>query len=132
MGNASKLRTPLYAFCLCSIGVCVGLNWTALQLVAWTGMALENAHNMKLSLAVEKAVEGQQTCVICRLLNEKQKTKPDSPLNKLNSGIELKAVLKEDKIVLVAFHDFEIRFGVLIGPITFLDSPPSPPPQESV
>ena len=132
MGNASKLRTPLYAFCLCSIGVCVGLNWTALQLVAWTGMALENAHTMKLSLAVEKAIEGQQSCVICRLLNEKQKTKSDSPLSKLNSGIELKAVLKEDKIVLVAFHDFKIRFGVFNRPITFLDSPPSPPPQGAV
>ena len=132
MGNASKLRTPLYAFCLCSIAVCVGLNWTALQLVAWTGMALENAHTMKLSLAVGKAVEGQQTCVICRLLNENQKTKSDSPLSKLNSGIELKAVLKEDKIVLVAFHDFKIRFGVFNRPITFLDSPPSPPPQESI
>ena len=132
MGNASKERTPLHAFLLCSIAVCVGLNWTALQLVAWTGMALENAHTMKLSLAVEKAVEGQQTCVICRLLNEKQKTKPDSPLSKLNSGIELKAVFNEDKIVLVAFHDFKIWFGVFNRPIPFLDSLPSPPPQESV
>ncbi len=50
----------MYALWLCAVSVCVGLNWAVLQVVAWAGMTMTNAHTMGLSGAFEKAIEGQK------------------------------------------------------------------------
>ena len=128
MREAPTLWKSLYALWLCAVSVCVGLNWTALQVVAWSGMTMTNLRTMDLSVAAEKAIEGQQTCVICRLLNQGQKTKSESSLN-LHSGAELKAVFKDNQFVLNPLQDFKGCIDFFVGPITHIDSPPLPPPE---
>ena len=128
MSQATAMRKTLCALWLCAVSVCVGLNWTALQVVAWSGMTMTNLRTMDLSVAAEKAIEGQQTCVICRLLNQGQKTKSESLLN-LYSGAELKAVFKDNQFVLNPLQDFKVCIDFFVGPITHIDSPPLPPPE---
>ena len=52
----------------------MGFNWAALQLVAWTGMTVQNARTMDWDTALERAVAGQQSCMICRLIDDRQGT----------------------------------------------------------
>lgn len=54
-----------------SIALCMGLNWAALQLVAWAGMTAQNSRTMDWATALDRAVAGQQSCVICRLIDER-------------------------------------------------------------
>lgn len=132
MSVVSKLRVSLHALCFCSVAVCVGLNWTALQLIAWTGMTLNNARTMNLTSAMNKAVEGQGTCVICRLLDQQQKAESESSLLQLHSAIELKAVIKDDRVVLGAKRKIMARLEAHIEPTGFLAPLLLPPPQRSV
>jgi len=120
----------MYALWLCAVSVCVGLNWTALQVVAWTGMTMANARTMDLSVAVEKAIGDQKTCVICRLLDHKQKTMADSPLG-LHSGSEIEAVFKDNKLVLDRLQNFKVCIVIFVSPVTNTASPPVPPPEWS-
>ena len=128
----SKLRTSLHALCFCSVAVCIGLNWTAFQLIAWTGMTLNNARTMNLTTAVNKAVEGQGACVICRLLDQQQKAESESSLLQLHSAIELNAVIKDDRVVLGAKRKIMARLEAHIEPTGFLAPLLLPPPQRSV
>lgn len=128
MSQGPAIRKTLCALWLCAVSVCVGLNWTALQVVAWSGMTMTNLRTMDLSVAAEKAIEGQQTCVICRLLDQGLKTKPDSPLN-LYSESELKAVFEDSQFVLNPLQDFKVCIVFLLGPSTHIDLPPLPPPE---
>ena len=130
MSQASPIRKTLCVLWLCAVSVCMGLNWTALQMVAWAGMTMTNARTMHLSAAAEKAIEGQQTCVICRLLNPGKNTKSDSTWS-LHSGSELKAVFKDNQFVLNPLQGFEICVGSFVSPVTCIDSPPLPPPERA-
>ena len=132
MSVVSKLRVSLPALWFCSVAVCVGLNWTALQLIAWTGMTLNNARTMNLTTAVNKAVEGQGDCVICRLLDQQQKAESESSLLQLHSAIELKAVVKDGRVVLGAKRKIMARLEAHIKPTLFLAPLLLPPPQRSV
>ena len=56
----------------CLVPLCAWGSTGALQLVAWTGMTVQNARTMDWDTALGRAVAGQQSCMICRLIDDRQ------------------------------------------------------------
>ncbi len=130
MNGASTIRKSLYAFWLCTVSVCIGLNWTALQLVAWTGMTITNARTMDLSLALETAMSGDKPCLVCRFANRQRESDSESPWNFSQSAFEFEGVVANYKMVL------NLCSFSLVMPVrddVFLHQcvpPPDPPPEK--
>ena len=130
MSETSTIRKSLSPIWLCAISVCIGLNWTALQLVAWLGMTMTNARTMDLPIALERAMSGEQSCVVCRFANYQHDSNTESPWNSSQSAFEFEGVVADYKIVL------NLNFFSLVMPVrddVFLHQcvpPPDPPPEK--
>jgi hypothetical protein len=67
----------------------LGLHWTLLQTVAWTGMLISYSRDASLSEAVSKTFDGKHPCKMCKVIKQaraeekqqqKQEPKPDSKI----------------------------------------------------
>ena len=68
----------------------LGLHWTLLQTIAWTGMIVSYSRNASLTEAVSKTFDGQHPCCMCKAIKQgraeekqqqqKQESKPDSKI----------------------------------------------------
>ena len=131
MPKTSRLQNRLSLLCLWVAAVCVGLNWAALQVVAWAGMTMANARTMDLPLALEKAMSGEQSCVVCRFANSQRDSDTESPLNFSQSAFDLEGVLVNPQAIL------DLRPFSSVPPErddAFLQQcvpPPDPPPEKS-
>ena len=76
-----------------SIALCMGLNWAALQLVAWAGMTAQNFRSMDWATALDRAVAGQQSCVICRLIDEREARDAPQGAATVIQGLEIEGVM---------------------------------------
>lgn len=55
----------------------LGMHWTVLQGVAWTGMFLANLNQGTVTEAVEKTFDGEHPCPLCLAVKEGQKKEKD-------------------------------------------------------
>ena len=76
-----------------AVGLCIGFNLAALKLVFWTGMPDQNARTMDCDTATERAVAGQQSCMTCRLIDDRQDTGETEGKAIVFQVVEIKGVL---------------------------------------
>ena len=126
---SQPIRKTLCVLWLCSVSLCIGLNWTALQLVAWTGMTITNACTMDLSLALETAMSGDQHCLVCRFANRQRESESESPRNSSQSAFEFEGVMANYKIVL-NLCSFSLVMPVQDDAFLYQCVPPPDPPPE--
>ena len=119
-------RTVLFG----AVGLCMGFNWAALQLVAWTGMTVQNARTMDWDTAMEHAVAGQQSCMICRLIDDRQGAEEAEGKAIVFQGVEIKGVLHTTAILVSRPQDKLQQVEHFNPPLT-LHTAPQPPPPES-
>ena len=108
----------------------MGFNWAALQLVAWTGMTVQNARTMDWNTAMERAVTGQQSCMICRLIDDRQGAEEAEGKAIVFQGVEIKGVLHTTAILVSRPQDKLQQVEHFNPPLT-LHTAPQPPPPES-
>lgn|GEM_PF-1117047 len=120
------IRTVLFG----AVGLCMGFNWAALQLVAWTGMTVQNARTMDWDTAMERAVAGQQSCMICRLIDDRQDAGETEGEAIVFQGVEIKGVLHTAAILVSRPQDKLQQVEHFNPPLT-LHTAPQPPPPES-
>jgi hypothetical protein len=71
----------------------LGLHWTALQLVAWTGMIVSYSREGSVAEAVSKTFDGAHPCKLCLAIKEgraqEKKSDPQQtkPFSKLDLGL---------------------------------------------
>jgi hypothetical protein len=65
-------RTVVLLTCLS-----LGMHWTVLQGVAWTGMFISNLNQVSVVEAVEKTFDGEHPCPLCLAVKEGQKQEKD-------------------------------------------------------
>ena len=68
----------------------LGLHWTLLQTIAWTGMIVSYSRDASLAEAVSKTFDGKHPCKMCKVIKQaraeekqqqqKQESKPDSKI----------------------------------------------------
>ena len=119
-------RTVLFG----AVGLCMGFNWAALQLVAWAGMTVQNARTMDWDTALERAVAGQQSCMICRLIDDRQDIGETEGEAIVFQGVEIKGVLHTTAILVPRPQDKLQQVEHFNPPLT-LHTAPQPPPPES-
>ena len=119
-------RTVLFG----AVGLCMGFNWAALQLVAWTGMTVQNARTMGWDTALERAVAGQQSCMICRLIDDRQDIGETEGEAIVFQGMEIKGVLHTTAILVPRPQD-KLQQVEHFNPPMNLHTAPQPPPPES-
>ena len=110
--------------------VFMGFNWTALQLVAWAGMTAQNARTMDWDTALERAVAGQQSCMICRLIDDRQDIGETEGEAIVFQSMEIKGVLHTTAILVPRPQDKLQQVEHFNPPLT-LHTAPQPPPPES-
>jgi hypothetical protein len=105
-----------------------GLQWIALQSVAWTSMILQNTKQTSFCRAMMRTFDGAHPCSLCHVVNKGKASQEKRDL-KLSPKIDIVCVASSVR--------FMPRFESLEYPtISYLKpelghSPPSPPPRTS-
>ena len=74
----------------------LGMHWTVLQGVAWTGMFLANLNESTVTEAVEKTFDGEHPCPLCLAVKEGQKQEKDD-----SKPLAAKSVKKFEAVLVV-------------------------------
>ena len=111
-------------FALCCA---IGLQWVALQSVAWTAMIVDYSKQTSLCRAIAKTFDGAHPCSLCHIVNKGKTADKKSDLQLLTPKIDLMCTNRAI-ILLRPFGHFEYAacdFSISeIG-----NSPPVPPPR---
>ena len=107
----------------------IGLQWLALQSIAWTAMIVDYSRSASLCQAIAKTLDGAHPCSLCKIVDRGKTAEKKSDLQLLTQKIDM--ICTKRAIILVrpvAYIDFSARdFAVFqIG-----ESPLVPPPSNS-
>jgi hypothetical protein len=111
-------------FALCCA---VGVQWIALQSVAWTTMLIEYSKRAPLCQAVAQTFDGSHPCSICHAVNTGRHSEKKSDLQLPSSKIDMicvsRAIALLPPVVGVEYAPFGVSFSDI------RESPPVPPPR---
>lgn len=114
-------------FALCCA---IGLQWLALQSIAWTAMIIDLSKRGSLCQAVAQTLDGTHPCSLCHIVDRGKTAEKKSDLQLLTPKIDMicakRAVILTRRSAYVNYMtgDFSV---FQIG-----ESPPVPPPRNSV
>lgn len=72
----------------------LGLQWIALQSVAWTAMLVQNARHQPLSEAVARTFDGAHPCDLCHAVAAGKKSEQKSQVSPTYAKIDLICLLR--------------------------------------
>jgi hypothetical protein len=111
-------------FALCCA---IGLQWLALQSVAWTAMIVDYSKQTSLCRAIAQTFDGAHPCSLCRIVNKGKTAEKKSDLQLLTPKIDMICTKRAITLSGLSVHfdypvsDFSLsRIGY---------SPPVPPPR---
>ena len=107
----------------------IGLHWTILQMVAWTGMVVAYSQHASIGEALAKTFDGKHPCNLCNSISKARKSekKSDTPFEVKR----LKFVNAPVAYVFVAPQDFYVVNCGEDGANPSSLEPPTPPPRPS-
>ncbi len=104
-----------------------GGNWGLMQSITWLKMTLKFTQDYSWSASVQKSLNGENPCDVCKWIIDKKKDQKDQDLIKYE--LKILANLKEQATFLKP-PIIQLDFGDPILPFSpFPHSPPSPPPR---
>jgi hypothetical protein len=111
-------------FALCCA---IGLQWLALQSIAWTAMIVDYSKNASLCQAIAKTLDGTHPCSLCNIVNRgktaEKKSDLQSPAPKIDIICASHATSLLQPFVPVEYAARDFSFDK-VG-----RSPPVPPPR---
>ena len=123
------MRPPRWIVLLLAV-VLVSGHAAGLQLIAWTGMAIERAQTMSVVDAVRSTFDGSRPCTICKAVDALTAAaeKPQAPTSvqakpDLAPAVELLVRLPEIEPVALTVIDFQRPLRSWCADV------PTPPPQ---
>jgi hypothetical protein len=114
----------IFALC-CAIGV----QWLALQSIAWTAMIVDYSKNGSLCQAIAKTLDGAHPCSLCQIVNKAKTAEKKSDLQLLTQKVDMICPASATTRV----QSF-VRFNYAITSLSVSEirhSPPVPPPRNS-
>jgi hypothetical protein len=105
----------------------VGLQWLALQSVAWTTMLINNAKCAPLRTAIAHTFDGAHPCSLCHVVNQGKNSEKKSDVQSPGSKIDIICVARSIQLLphFVPFDYGTINFSFSEAG----HSPPIPPPR---
>jgi len=121
--------------------LCLGLNWSGVQLTVWTAMTVDNARNMSFNEAFKHALNGEKVlfdedscaCVPCRFIKWKHEEENQLPDELYVGQYSLEGVVgKTNRHFWSGYTGFYLLSG-FNHRLASMNSPPlSPPPRPFV
>jgi hypothetical protein len=115
------------AVTICALCCAIGLQWVALQSIAWTAMIVDYSKRGSLCEAIKQTFDGAHPCSLCRIVNRGKTTDKKSDPQLLTPKIDMICVWRANSS-LRPFIPFEYTvrdfWSFQIG-----RSPPVPPPR---
>jgi hypothetical protein len=114
---------------ICALCCAIGLQWVALQSIAWTAMIVDYSKQGSLCHALAQTFDGAHPCSLCHIVNKGKTAEKKSDLQVLTPKIDMictkRAITLIQPFVICdyATSDFSVAE---IG-----HSPPVPPPRAS-
>ena len=135
LGN--QQHTTLHRFSQRALVVLVclslGMHWTLLQGIAWTGMLLSYAGEGTMIEAVTKTFDGEHPCPLCLAVKEGQKDEKNDPAGGPAKSLKKFEAVLVAQIRLVAPPALERHFLPLISRFEpRRGETPLPPPRERI
>ena len=109
-----------------ALALTLGLQWTALQTVAWTAMLARNLRSESLAGACTKTFDGKHPCRLCKAVAAGKKSEKKSALS---SVPKLEFPPAAEAFVLVAPPPFRPLPQANALPAARGQKPPTPPPR---
>jgi hypothetical protein len=125
----SVVRGLARAVVICALCCAIGVQWVALQSIAWTAMIVDYSKRGSLCEAIAHTFDGAHPCSLCRIVERGKTTDKKSDLQLFTPKIDMIctkgtiAVVRPFAYVDYAAGDFSV---FQIG-----ESPPVPPPRNS-
>jgi hypothetical protein len=85
----SVLRCICRAITIFALCCAIGLQWLALQSIAWTAMIVDNAKHASLCQAIVQTFDGAHPCSLCQIINNAKSTERKSDLQPLTPKIDM-------------------------------------------
>jgi hypothetical protein len=107
----------------------IGLQWLALQSIAWTAMIIDYSKHASLSEAIAQTFDGAHPCSLCHIVNKGKACEKKSDLQQLTPKIDI-ICIRRAIALLRPFIYFE--YSTADSPFSEIPhSPPVPPPRNS-
>jgi hypothetical protein len=123
----SVLRCIARAVTILALCCAIGLQWLALQSIAWTAMIVDYSKHASLSKAIAQTFDGAHPCSLCHIVNKGKACEKKSDLQPLTPKIDMictkRAITLRRPFVHFEYSTSEFSFSE-IG-----RSPPVPPPR---
>ena len=105
----------------------IGLQWLALQSIAWTAMIVDYSKNASLCHAIAKTFDGAHPCSLCHAVNAGKNSEKKSDLQSPAPKIDMICVWRTTS----SFRPFiAFEYTVLDFCSSQIEhSPPAPPPR---
>jgi hypothetical protein len=121
------LRCIARAVTIFALCCAIGLQWLALQSIAWTAMIVDYSKNASLCHAIAKTFDGAHPCSLCHAVNAGKNSEKKSDLQSPAPKIDMICVWRTTSF----FRPFiPFEYTVLDFCSSQIEqSPPAPPPR---
>jgi len=123
----SVVRYLARAVTICALCCAIGLQWVALQSIAWTAMIVDYSKRGSLCEAIKQTFDGAHPCSLCDIVKKGKTTEKQSDLQLLTPKIDMICVWRTNSS-LRPFIPFEYTVRDFWSSQTGR-SPPVPPPR---
>jgi len=121
------LRCIARAVTIFALCCAIGLQWLALQSIAWTAMVVGNAKRGSLCQAIAQTFDGAHPCSLCHIVNRGKTSEKRSDIQPVASKIDMIGASRAITL-LRPFVDFEYSTSDFAFS-EIAQSPPVPPPR---
>jgi hypothetical protein len=125
----SVLRCIARAVTILALCCAIGLQWLALQSIAWTAMIVDYSKNVSLCHAIAKTFAGAHPCSLCHIVSSGKTAEKNSDLQLLTPKIDMICTKRAVILIQPFVHFSYATSGFSVSEIG--QSPPVPPPRKS-
>jgi hypothetical protein len=83
------LRCIARAVTIFALCCAIGLQWLALQSIAWTTMIVDYSKNASLCQAIAKTLDGAHPCSLCKIVSKGKTAEKKSDLQLLTHKVDM-------------------------------------------
>jgi hypothetical protein len=100
------LRCIARAVTISAVCCAIGLQWLALQSIAWTAMIVDYSKHSSLGKAIAQTFDGAHPCSLCHIVNKGKACEKKSDFQPLTPKVDI-ICTKQAITLLLPFVDFE-------------------------
>jgi hypothetical protein len=121
------LRVVARALIILALCCAIGLQWVALQSIAWTTMLVQHSKQQSLGIAIAQTFDGSHPCSLCHFVSNGKSSEKKSDLQQIFSKIDMLCAPRAISLLrpFVRFDYSLASFSLSIRN----HSPPVPPPR---